>query len=93
MSEDLFGEVAPAHRFDEARLADYLTRHIEGFGSDVLVREGEKNRVVGVQVKDKAQAAARPATPPRPAPAPPATGGIVATSSPSASWWSFRAIV
>jgi len=39
MSEDLFGEVAPAHRFDEARLADYLTRHIEGFGSDVLVQQ------------------------------------------------------
>jgi aminoglycoside phosphotransferase (APT) family kinase protein len=32
-------EVAPAHRFDEARLAAYLSANIDGFGDDLQVRQ------------------------------------------------------
>jgi len=39
MADDIFGEVAPAHRFDEARLADYLGRHIEDFGTAMRVQQ------------------------------------------------------
>ena len=39
MSDALFGDVAPAHRFDEARLAEYLTRHIDGFGNGMVVQQ------------------------------------------------------
>ena len=37
MTETLFGDVAPAHRFDEAALAAYLNRHIDDFGADMKV--------------------------------------------------------
>ena len=39
MSDALFGEVAPAHRFDEAALAEYLARHIADFGAGMKVRQ------------------------------------------------------
>jgi hypothetical protein len=48
----------------------------EVLSSDVLVREGEKNRVVGVQVKDSARASRSPAAP-QPSP-------LVAPSAPAA---------
>lgn len=57
----------------------------EVLGSDVLVREGEKNRVVGVQVKDSARApaATKPGTSRRAAPASPAPKG---RSLPAGFW-------
>ncbi|MEI9993366.1 MAG: phosphotransferase [Rhizomicrobium sp.] len=39
MSDDLVGEVAPAHRFDEARLRAHLERHIDGFGHGMVVQQ------------------------------------------------------
>ena len=39
MSDDLVGEVAPAQRFDEAKLKSYLERQIEGFGRDLIVQQ------------------------------------------------------
>jgi aminoglycoside phosphotransferase (APT) family kinase protein len=39
MSDALFGEVAPAHRFDEPRLASYLAREIGDFGSGLVVQQ------------------------------------------------------
>src|ERR1700712_2305425 len=39
MSEDLVGEVAPAHRFDEAKLKAHLEKHIDGFGRDMVVQQ------------------------------------------------------
>src|SRR5574340_295191 len=40
-SDDFTGtrEVREAHRFDIARLADYLRRHVPGFGGPLLVRQ------------------------------------------------------
>lgn len=39
MSDALFSEVAPAHRFDEAALAAYLAREIGDFGANMKVRQ------------------------------------------------------
>jgi aminoglycoside phosphotransferase (APT) family kinase protein len=39
MSDDLVGEVAPAHRFDEAGLRRHLETHIEGFGANLRVQQ------------------------------------------------------
>ncbi len=39
MSDDLVGEVAPAQRFDEAKLRAYLETNIEGFGHDMVVQQ------------------------------------------------------
>jgi aminoglycoside phosphotransferase (APT) family kinase protein len=40
MSEDaLVGEVAPAHRFDEANLKAHLGQNIPGFGRDMVVQQ------------------------------------------------------
>ena len=39
MSDDLVGEVAPAQRFDEARLRVYLESNIDGFGRDMVVQQ------------------------------------------------------
>ena len=39
MSDDLVGEVAPAHRFDEAKLRAHLEQHVEGFGRDMVVQQ------------------------------------------------------
>ncbi len=39
MSDDLVGEVAPAHRFDEAKLRAHLEKHVDGFGRDMLVQQ------------------------------------------------------
>ncbi|MGZ5924917.1 MAG: phosphotransferase family protein [Rhizomicrobium sp.] len=39
MSDDLVGEVAPAQRFDEAKLKSYLEVQIEGFGRDLIVQQ------------------------------------------------------
>ena len=39
MSDDLVGEVAPAQRFDEAKLKAHLESHIEGFGRDLIVQQ------------------------------------------------------
>ncbi|HEX2592424.1 MAG TPA: phosphotransferase family protein [Rhizomicrobium sp.] len=39
MADSIFGEVAPAHKFDEAKLAAYLAREIDDFGSNMLVEQ------------------------------------------------------
>lgn len=39
MSGDLVGEVAPAQRFDEAKLKAHLETHIDGFGRDMIVQQ------------------------------------------------------
>lgn len=39
MSEDLVGEVAPAHRFDEGKLKAHLEKHIAGFGTNLRVQQ------------------------------------------------------
>lgn len=39
MSGARLTEVSERHRFDEARLADWLNRHVEGFGKDLRVRQ------------------------------------------------------
>ena len=39
MSDDLVGEVAPAQRFDEAKLKAYLEGQIEGFGKNLFVQQ------------------------------------------------------
>lgn len=39
MSGARLTEVSPRHKFDEARLADWLNRHVEGFGRDMQVRQ------------------------------------------------------
>jgi aminoglycoside phosphotransferase (APT) family kinase protein len=39
VSDDLVGEVAPAHRFDEAKLRAHLEKHIDGFGHDMQVQQ------------------------------------------------------
>ncbi|HEY0300986.1 MAG TPA: phosphotransferase [Rhizomicrobium sp.] len=39
MNDPLLGEVAPAHRFDEAKLKAHLQTHIPGFGTDMAVQQ------------------------------------------------------
>lgn len=39
MSDDLVGEVAPAQRFDEAKLKAHLETQIDGFGRDLVVQQ------------------------------------------------------
>jgi aminoglycoside phosphotransferase (APT) family kinase protein len=39
MSGARLTEVSPRHKFDEARLADWLKRNVEGFGHDMQVRQ------------------------------------------------------
>jgi aminoglycoside phosphotransferase (APT) family kinase protein len=39
MSDELIGDVAPALRFDEAKLRGYLEANIDGFGRDMVVRQ------------------------------------------------------
>jgi aminoglycoside phosphotransferase (APT) family kinase protein len=39
MSGDLVGAVAPAQRFDEAKLKAHLETHIDGFGRDLIVQQ------------------------------------------------------
>lgn len=39
MSGARLTEVSARHKFDEARLADWLNRHVEGFGRDLQVRQ------------------------------------------------------
>ena len=39
MSDPLLGEVAPAQRFDEAKLKAHLEKHIEGFGAGMQVQQ------------------------------------------------------
>ncbi|HXC57232.1 MAG TPA: phosphotransferase family protein [Rhizomicrobium sp.] len=39
MSDDLVGEVAPAQRFDEAKLKAHLETHIDGFGTGMRVQQ------------------------------------------------------
>jgi aminoglycoside phosphotransferase (APT) family kinase protein len=39
MTDELVGEVAPAQRFDEASLATYLERQVEGFGRQLRVQQ------------------------------------------------------
>ncbi|OWK32810.1 phosphotransferase family protein [Sphingomonas mucosissima] len=39
MSGARLAAVSERHRFDEARLADWLNRHVEGFGKDMRVRQ------------------------------------------------------
>jgi aminoglycoside phosphotransferase (APT) family kinase protein len=39
MSEELVGDVSPAHRFDEERLRSYLELKIDDFGNDLTVQQ------------------------------------------------------
>jgi aminoglycoside phosphotransferase (APT) family kinase protein len=58
MTETLFGDVAPAHRFDEAALAAYLNRHIDDFGADMKVlqiRGGASNPTFLLETSDCAR--------------------------------------
>ncbi len=33
------GAIAPAHKFDEAALAAYLERNVEGFGKNLAIKQ------------------------------------------------------